>query len=39
MEFLPEEITGVALYKPGNNPRENELRAYLKALWKNKYGY
>lgn len=38
-EFLPEEIKGIALYKPGNNPRENELRAYLKALWKNKYGY
>ncbi len=38
-EFLPDEITGIALYKPGNNPRENELRAYLKALWKNKYGY
>lgn len=39
MEFMPEEIRGIALYKPGNNPRENELRAYLKALWKNKYGY
>jgi len=38
-EFLPEEIKGIALYKPGNNPRENELRAYLKALWKEKYGY
>lgn len=38
-EFLPDEIKGIALYKPGNNPRENELRAYLKALWKNKYGY
>jgi putative ATPase len=39
MEFLPEEIKGVALYKPGNNPRENELRSYLRALWKDKYGY
>lgn len=39
MEFLPEEIKGTALYKPGNNPRENELRAYLKARWKEKYGY
>jgi len=39
LEFLPEEIKGAVLYKPGNNPRENELRAYLKALWKNKYGY
>ena len=39
LEFLPEEIKGIALYKPGNNPRENELRAYLKNLWKSKYGY
>jgi len=38
-EFLPDEISNTALYKPGNNPRENELRAFLKNLWKNKYGY
>lgn len=38
-EFLPEEISNTTLYKPGNNPRENELRAFLKKLWKDKYGY
>jgi putative ATPase len=38
-EFLPNEISGTKIYNPGNNPRENELRAFLKNLWKNKYGY
>ncbi len=38
-EFLPDEIKGSVLYNPGNNPRENELRAFLKARWKEKYGY
>ncbi len=38
-EFLPEEISGTVFYVPGNNARENELRNYLKNLWKDKYGY
>ena len=38
-EFLPEEISGTVFYVPGNNSRENELRNYLKNLWKDKYGY
>lgn len=38
-EYLPEKLSGTKLYNPGNNPRENELRSYLKNLWKNKYGY
>lgn len=38
-EYLPEEIAGTKFYDPGNNPRENELRNYLKKLWKEKYGY
>ena len=38
-EFLPDKISGRKLYDPQNNPRENELRARLKSLWKNKYGY
>jgi len=38
-EFLPEEIKKTRLYSPGNNPKENSLRAYLKNLWKDKYGY
>lgn len=39
MEFLPEEIKGTALYVPGKNPREEELRKFLKNRWKEKYGY
>lgn len=38
-EFLPEEIRGTKFYEPGNNPREEELRKYLRSLWKEKYGY
>jgi putative ATPase len=38
-EFLPDEISGTAFYDPGKNPREEELRKYLKSLWKNKYNY
>jgi putative ATPase len=38
-EFLPDKISGSLLYNPGNNPRENEQRQRLKALWKQKYGY
>ncbi|CAN5616287.1 replication-associated recombination protein A [soil metagenome] len=39
MEFLPAQIAGEKFYDPGNNPREEELRNYLKRLWKEKYGY
>jgi putative ATPase len=38
-EFLPEELSGTTFYLPGNNARENEMRNYLKNLWKEKYGY
>jgi putative ATPase len=38
-EYLPDEIKNTALYKPGNNVRENELRNFLKNRWKDKYGY
>lgn len=38
-EYLPKEISGTAFYTPGKNPREEELRKYLKNLWKDKYGY
>ena len=38
-EFLPKEISGKLFYNPGNNARENELRAFLKLRWKEKYGY
>jgi putative ATPase len=39
MEFLPDKIKGTKFYEPGNNAREEELRKYLRALWKEKYGY
>lgn len=39
MEFLPEQIKGSKFYDPGNNAREEELRKYLRSLWKEKYGY
>ena len=38
-EFLPEEISGVKLYEPGNNARENSFRDFLKQRWRDKYGY
>lgn len=38
-EFLPDEIKNTKFYDPGNNPREEELRRNLRALWKAKYGY
>ena len=38
-EYLPDAVKGTAFYQPGNNAREEELRKYLKALWKEKYGY
>jgi putative ATPase len=39
LEYLPEKISGTKLFDPGNNARENELRDFLKRLWKEKYGY
>ena len=38
-EFLPDEMKGTKFYEPGNNAREEELRKYLRNLWKEKYGY
>jgi putative ATPase len=38
-EYLPEKITGTQFYDPGKNAREEELRRFLKQLWKDKYGY
>lgn len=38
-EYLPKEISGTAFFQPGNNLREEELRKFLKMLWKDKYGY
>ena len=38
-EYLPKEISGVKFYEPGKNAREEELRKFLRNLWKDKYGY
>jgi len=39
MEFLPDQIKETKFYEPGKNVREEEMRNYLKKLWKEKYGY
>lgn len=39
LEFLPERIAGTKFFEPNNNLRENEMRQYLKKLWKEKYKY
>jgi putative ATPase len=36
-EFLPESIENTQFYKPGNNPRENAQKDFLKQRWKDKY--
>lgn len=38
-EYLPETLENTKLFDPGNTARENEMRKYLKNLWKDKYGY
>lgn len=38
-EYLPEKIVGTKFYEPGKNIREEELRKFLKQLWKEKYNY
>jgi putative ATPase len=38
-EYLPDAISGTTFFKPGKNLREDELRKFLKMLWKDKYGY
>ncbi|MBK7690292.1 MAG: replication-associated recombination protein A [Bacteroidetes bacterium] len=38
-EFLPDEIKSQPLYHPGKNTKEEEIRAFLKVRWKEKYNY
>jgi putative ATPase len=38
-EYLPDKLSGTVFYEPGRNAREEELRRYLKNLWKDKYNY
>jgi putative ATPase len=39
LEFLPEKIKGKKFYTPGKTKREEEIKEWLKARWKEKYGY
>lgn len=36
-EFLPNSLEGTALYQPGNNSREKELKKFIENRWKDKY--
>lgn len=36
-QYMPDALKNMRLYEPGVNPRENELKNYLKSKWKNKY--
>jgi len=38
-EYLPDAISGTTFFEPGKNLREEELRKFLKILWKDKYKY
>src|SRR6187455_3628843 len=38
-EYLPKELSGTKFYDPGKNAREEELRKFLRSLWKEKYNY
>jgi putative ATPase len=38
-EYLPDQLSGTRFYDPGKNAREEELRKFLKQLWKDKYNY
>ncbi len=38
-EFLPDQIKENVFYEPGNSPREEELRKFLRSRWGTKYNY
>jgi len=38
-EFLPEALSGKRLYTPGDNRKEQEFAGWLRAVWKERYGY
>lgn len=39
MEYMPEELSGRKIFDPGSNAREEEIRKFLRARWKDRYGY
>lgn len=38
-EYLPQELKGTTFFDPGESAREREMRKFLAARWKGKYGY
>jgi putative ATPase len=38
-EYLPEKLSGTVFFEPGKNAREDEMRKFLKSMWKAKYEY
>jgi putative ATPase len=39
LEFLPDELSGKKFFEPGKNPREEEMRKWLKGKWGDRYEY
>jgi len=39
LDYLPEEIQKKKFYEPSSNSSEDKIRARMKSLWKDKYGY
>jgi len=38
LQFLPNEISDIKFYDPGNNAKESDIRKRLLSMWK-KYNY
>lgn len=38
-EYLPEALRGQRIWSPADHPKEQQIAAGLRALWKEKYGY
>ncbi|NVJ87578.1 MAG: replication-associated recombination protein A [Algoriphagus sp.] len=38
-EYLPDELKGTTFFEPGDSAREREMKKFLAARWKGKYGY
>jgi putative ATPase len=36
-EYLPEAISGTVFYRPGDNPKEKQLEAWLASRWHDRY--
>lgn len=38
-EYMPNKLSGLQLFSPAHNARENDMRKRLASLWKEKYKY